>query len=268
MGVILSATSVSVTVSTLEELGKIDSREAMLIVEAAVVDDVIGLVLLSFVGAFGENVSPLTIVSIPFIAFLVWYGTAVFASEYMDRILKRIGRLGVIHGVEAFSLSILLILSFIAQEIGLASVLLAYAYGIGMAVHRYFAKKISSAVGFISAIFSPLFFIHVGYKLDLEYLFKVDLLSIIYLVVIIVVLGFLSKIVGCYLASRLMGLSHKSSLIISIGMVPRSEVAMIAATTAYELKLIGADLFAAYLIMVIATVIIPPILLRKIIGGS
>ncbi len=265
-GVILSATSVSVTVSALEEMGKLDSREAMLIVEAAVVDDVIGLVLLSFLSAFQQHVNYLWLLSIPFIAFLVWYGTAWFSSKYMDIIYKYIGRIGAIRGIEAFTIAILFILAFVAQELGLASVLLAYAYGIGVATHRYFAKRVKDSVGFIAAIFSPLFFIYVGYRLDIEYLSNIDLLSILYAVIIIVAFGFISKLVGCYLAARAMGLSHKSSLVIGIGMIPRSEVAMIAATISYEINLIGPDLFAAYLVMILATVIISPILLKKVMN--
>ncbi len=265
IGIVFSATSVSVTITTFEELGMLNTREAMLIVEAAVVDDVIGLVLLSFLGAFKEEVEYMTLLSIPVIAFLVWYGTAWFSSKYMDSVLKNIGKLRVFYGVEAFALAILFILAFLAQEIGLSSILLAYAYGIGLASHRYFAKKIGGAVGFISAVFAPLFFIYVGYKLDVEYLHSIDILSILYIVAVIIVLGFASKIIGCYIASRLIGLPHKSSLVVSIGMVPRSEVAMIASTLAYELGLIEADLFAAHLTMILATVLLAPIVLKKIL---
>jgi len=76
IGVILSATSVSVTVSTLEEMDKLDTREAMLIVEAAVVDDVIVLVLLNFLNIFSMEMNLIWIVLTPLIAFMIWYGTA------------------------------------------------------------------------------------------------------------------------------------------------------------------------------------------------
>ncbi|MET1160644.1 MAG: cation:proton antiporter [Thermoprotei archaeon] len=265
IGVVLAATSVSVTVSVFEELGKLDLPEATTIVEAAVVDDVIGLILLSFLSGTGSTVNPLVMFSIPFIAFIIWYSTAILASRYMDILLKKVLKIGAIKGIEAFSFSILLILAFIAEKIGLASILLAYAYGIGLATHRYFARKVEEYARMLSAIFAPLFFIYVGYRLDFEYLLSLDLFTIVYVVTVITVLGFLSKFIGCYIAARAVGYNHKSSLIIGIGMIPRSEVAMVAATAAYELELIASDLYAAYIVMILLTTILSPIILRRVV---
>lgn len=265
IGIILSATSVSVTVDALSEMNKIHTREAMLIVEAAVVDDVIGLILLSFLSSYEENIGLSNIVIVPLLAFIIWCLTAWFSSRYMDRVLKVMKKLNVLYGIEAVSLSILLMLAFIAHGIGLSFILLAYAYGIGMAVNRYFAKRIRESTGLIASVFAPLFFIYVGYKLDLEYLFMFELTSIIYVVIIIVGLGFLSKLAGCYISARLTGLDHKNSLTIGIGMIPRSEVAMVASTMAYELGLIEADIYAAVLVMIFSTVLLAPVLLKKIL---
>jgi len=146
--------------------------------------------------------------------------------------LKRVSKLKLEYGVEIFTISILFLLAFIAEEIGLSAVLIAYAYGIGLASHRYFASRKREAVGLISALFAPLFFIYVGYKLNIGYLMKINLASIAYLIIMIVLFGFISKIVGCYVFSRIVGLSHRSSLLIGVGMVPRSEVAMISASLA------------------------------------
>ncbi len=265
IGIILSATSVSITVDALSEMNKLNTREAMLIVEAAVVDDVIGLVLLSFLSTYENGINLLSMTVIPISAFIIWYFTAWFSSRYMDKILKTIGRLNVLYGVEASSLAILLMLAFVAHGIGLSYILLAYAYGIGLATNRYFAKRIRESTGLIAAIFAPLFFIYVGYKLDLEYLLAIDVASIIYVIIIMVLLGFISKLIGCYIGARLVGLRHKNALIVSVGMMPRSEVAMVASTLAYELELIEADLFAASLVMILSTALLTPILLRKII---
>jgi len=265
LGVVFSATSVSVTVSVFEELGKIDSKEAMYIIEAAVIDDVAGLVLLSFLYTIRSAINLLYTSLIPFAALAIWFGTAFLTSKYADGLLKEVGRLGVTRGTEAFAIAILFLLAFIAQEVGLASILLAYAYGVGLASHRYFAKKIASSSEILIAIFAPLFFITVGYKLDVSYLMTVSVAAIIGVSALITVLGFLSKLLGCYIASRALKLDHRSSLVISIGMIPRSEVAMIAAATAYSLELINTSIYTACIVMTLASVIISPIVLRRLV---
>jgi Kef-type K+ transport system membrane component KefB len=264
IGIILSATSVSVTVDTLSEMNKLNTKEAMLIIEAAVVDDVLGLILLSFLGAYKNGLDIFSLTVVPVSAFIVWYLTAWFSNKYMGSILKAIGRLNVLYGLESVSLAILLLFAFLGHSLGLSYILLAYAYGIGLASNRYFARKAYSATSLIAAIFAPLFFIYVGYKLDVEYLYSVNLLSIAYVLTIVTILGFLSKFVGCYLSARLVGLNHKSATVIGVGMIPRSEVAMVATALAYDLGLIKADLFAASLVMILSTVLVTPILLKKV----
>ena len=265
IGIILSATSVSITVDTLTELNRMNTREAMLIVEAAVVDDVIGLVLLSFLGGFRDNIDPFSLAIIPLSAFIIWYLTAWFSSRYMDKVLKTVGRLRVLYSIETVSLAILLILSSIAHGIGLSYILLAYAYGIGLATNRYFAKKIRESTRLFAAIFAPLFFIYVGYKLDIEYLFSMNLFTILLMSAVMIVLGFTSKLLGCYVSGRAVGLNHEKSLIVGVGMIPRSEVAMVASTLAYELELIEADLYASILIMILSTALLTPIILKKVL---
>uniref|UniRef100_A0A7C2Z8S8 Cation:proton antiporter n=1 Tax=Ignisphaera aggregans TaxID=334771 RepID=A0A7C2Z8S8_9CREN len=265
LGVVFSATSVSVTVSVFEELGMVDSKEAMYIIEAAVIDDVAGLVLLSFLYTTKSAANLLYISLIPFAAFAIWFGTAFLTSRYADDLLKEISRLGATRGIEVVAIAILFLLAFIAQELGLASILLAYAYGVGLASHRHFAKRIAGSSEILVAIFAPLFFITVGYNLDISYLMTVSVATVICVSALITVFGFLSKIVGCYISSRALKLDHKSSLIIGVGMTPRSEVAMIAATTAYSLGLIDTTVYVACIVMVLVSVIISPIILRRLV---
>ncbi|HDI02384.1 MAG TPA: cation:proton antiporter, partial [Ignisphaera sp.] len=169
LGVVLSATSISVTVKTFEELGALGSPEAQVIIGAAVVDDVIGLALLSIL--YGMSLNELDVVhsiGIPILAFSFWFATAWLANRYAPNLFKFILKLRLEAGITSLAFAIVLFLAYIASTIGLSTILLAYAFGLGIAGFRYVARKIEEALRVLTSIFAPLFFIYVGSRIDIE----------------------------------------------------------------------------------------------------
>ncbi len=262
MGVVLVATSISVTVKALEELGALSSREAQAIIGAAVVDDVIGLALLSVLhGIAYGGLNMLYIVGIPALAFGFWFGTAWASNTFAGRLFRTVLRLRLEAGIEALSFALVLLLAFFAQTIGLSTILLAYAFGLGVASFRYAARRIEEDMRVLTSLFSPLFFVYVGSRLDIEQILAAEIKGLIWITMVVLILGFASKILGCYVAARLIGFNSMQATIIGVGMVPRAEVALVAATMGLEMGLIDHSLFTATLLMVTVSLFTVPILL-------
>jgi len=263
LGVILSATSVGLTVSTLEEIGKLGTREANAIVGAAVVDDVLGLALLStLTGLALGKIDILLIPSISILAFVFWITVSVgigFASRFIYKLSTLIEPR---EGSVVVAFIILMGLSYIAVNMRLSAILLAYALGLGISSYRYIGRVIESRVSPLVTLFTPLFFVYAGIMLDIEEVAVLGLHSLLTLCVVLL-LGFLSKVVGCYIAARLMGFDKQKAMIIGLGMVPRAEVMLVAATLSYEERLIPTDVYLSTLMLVLVTSLLVPPLLKK-----
>ncbi len=270
LSVAFSATSVSITVKTLEELGRLGSIESRVIVGAAVVDDVLGLSLISImVGIATESLDPYTILGTTILAFAFWAGVVV-SSERMPKPLMKLSQL---MRVEAFYLTttfiLLILLSYLAIYVKLSAILLAYALGLGLSSHHYLRRRVASGIYPLVAIFTPLFFVYAGSLVDLEEVAHAFLTGT-YLVtaVIILIFGFISKILGCALTAKLLGFDRRTSLIVGIGMVPRAEVMLVTAAMALELGIMSYHVYSALLTLIIVSSIAVPIMLKKIYAGT
>jgi len=261
LGVILSATSVSVTVRTFEELGALSSVEAQTIVGAAVVDDVVGLALLGLIsGAAGLG----SIAIFAPAAFGLWFATAIVADRASKGLFKAVLSEPIEAGAEATALILTLLLAYIAMRVGLSAILLAYAFGMGIAGFRYAARRIGERLRVLALLFAPLFFVYAGYQVDLQKLASIGFGRTTMVVAVVLALAFISKILGCYIPARLSGLGGKSSLVVGVGMAPRAEVMAIAATLALERGVIDQSLYLALLLVVPVTSFVTPIIIRKL----
>ncbi len=262
VGVIFSATSVSLTVKTMDELGVLGGKEASTIMGAAVVDDVIGLALISTMNSlvYGAT-SIISVIEISALAFALWLAVSL-GFQVISRPFYRVAIKTYIEApLLTLSFIILLIFSYIAMYVRLSAILLAYALGLGIASHKFFARKVAMGIRPIVALFTPIFFVYVATLVDLNELLRVRIESFIAVTIILLLLGFFCKLIGCYVASRLLGFTHVDSLIIGIGMIPRAEVMLIALTIAYKMNLISTITYTSLLLMVpVYSLIVPPLL--------
>ena len=262
LGVAYSATSVSLTVKTLEELGRLGSREGRAIMGAAVVDDVIGLALVgTMVGVIKGAVDIATITSSTVIAFTFWFAVAI-SFEYVSKPLLRLASLDIEEGVLAATFIILLLLSYIASFVKLSAILLAYALGLGLSSHRYLSRRISSKVYPLVAILTPLFFVYAGTLVNIQRVFSMEFLAKGYTIIALVLFfGFVSKVAGCYSMARVIGFNNLESLVIGFGMVPRAEVMLVTAAIALELGALSNTTYTSLLVfLVVSSVVTPPII--------
>ncbi len=255
IGLILIATSVGVTVRSLLDLHVLDTNVGNTILGAAVIDDIIGIILLAFI--FGIE-SPLWVgfkIALYFVIFL-YVGI---------RLIEQILDIGEkIHLPKAFlsiTLSIFLIYSFFADKAGISAIIGSFVAGllIGQTVR---SSKIINDVKTIGyGFFIPLFFVWVGTIINIKSFLTIGLFTFI-----IIFISIIGKIIGCGLGATLSGLNFKESLQVGIGMIPRMEVALIIATYAITNNILIGDvadhILATTLILTIVTTIITPFLVK------
>ncbi len=265
IGVILSATSVSLTVKTLEELGALNSKEANAIVGAAVVDDVLGLALLSTLPGIKEGtISIDSIIGVSALAFAFWLAVS-YGFQLMSRpLFKTLMRTHMEAPLLTIIFIILMLLSYLASYIKLSAILLAYALGLGLASYPYLARRLTQDIGPIVSLFTPLFFVYAGVIVELEELVEYEITHYAFIVIVLIILAILSKVLGCYVAARIAGFSSIDSIIVGVGMMPRAEVMLTSATLSFQLGLIPTHVYTGILMILPVTTILVPILLKML----
>ncbi len=265
IGTALVATSIAITAMVLLELGKLQTKTAKAIMGAAVVDDVLGLILLS-TSVQVINGTPdafeIGIMVLKAVAFVV---VGLIASQYIRKFFVWVdgGRMAKKFPDFLFILAMTVAFgySFAAELIGLSAVVGAFLAGSSLSgIHPKNSKDLKEGAEYIHIIFASIFFISLGILVDFH---KVTPEVILFSVALIVV-GIISKIIGCYLPARLVKESHKDSLIIGVGMIPRGEVGMIIGMIGLTAGVFTQNIYTAVIVMCIVTTLIVPPMLRKL----
>ena len=263
IGTILTATSVSITVAVLKELGKIKSDIGQTIVSAAIIDDVIGIIVLTIVLGVSSGKGGYLGIIFKTLAFFV---CAIIAGFIVYRLFRWYDkRHPHSRRIPIYALGIALIFAYSAEHFfGIADITGAYIAGIvfcSLSDASYMESKID-----INAymIFSPIFFASIGLKTDLSGM-NMDLL---WFSIAFVIVGCLSKIIGCGGTSKLLGYSWKESLQIGEGMMVRGEVALIVATKGLSAGLVDSKYFTSVILLIIVSSMLVPVLLKKSFSNS
>ncbi len=264
IGLILVATSVGVTVRTLMDLHVLDSDVGATILGGAVIDDVLGIILLAFV--LGID-SPIYIGIKIIIFFLIFL---YLGLKIMDKILDLGDKIHLPKALLSISLAVFLIFSFFADKSGISGIIGAFVAGLIIG-HTLKSRKIIDDVQTIGyGLFIPLFFVWVGASLwegvsqDLSSFAAIGLLALVIIIVAIV-----GKIVGCGIGAKLAGMKNKESLQVGVGMIPRMELALIIVSSAISHGLLSSpkvehQILAATILLTIATTLIAPLLIKAV----
>jgi Kef-type K+ transport system membrane component KefB len=261
IGAAMVATSVGITARVLADLGVLDSNVARVILGAAVIDDILGLLVLAVVTGAGKGaisyftIGLVTLEAAGFIIFLIIIG---------KRLIPLVGpRLDFFKSKNApFALAVLfcLGLSAVASYIHLAAIVGAFMAGMVLAeldIQFKLSLKFESLYDFLV----PFFFVVMGTQVDLSVFTEVDLIQAALMLTIFAVLG---KLIGCGLGGITLGLKEAS--VVGVGMVPRGEVGMIVASIGLGMGVISTDLYAIVIFMVIVTTLLTPPILAKMIS--
>lgn len=258
IGVILTATSVSISVETLKEMGKLNTKAGNAILGAAIIDDILGIVALTIITSLADSSVNVVMVFIKIIGFFIFVG----AGGYLLHVLFQKWVKGYERDLQRFvilAFVICLLFSYCAEEFfGVADITGAFFAGLIITKTTH-TTYIARRFGILSYIFlSPVFFANIGLQVELPSMSPM----IIWFAVALVVVAVLTKIVGCGAGAKLCRYSNKDCIRIGAGMISRGEVALIVAAKGNTIGLISADLMGPIVIVVVITTIISPILLK------
>ncbi len=259
VGATLTATSTAIAASILLELRLMRDDVARTIMGAAVVDDILGLLVLSVV--VGMSHGTVNVVDIVFlmavaVAFIV---VAVLVGVYFfSRIVVRIQiagmKVGLKHGGFLIALAIAFLYSFIAEVIGLSAIVGAFLAGT-MFASTPLREDFTEGAGYLGAVFTPIFFISLGLQVNLQEVAAVP--SLILFAVVLAAVAVVTKVVGCVVPARLSKLSRHEALAVGWGMTPRGEVGLIVASTALAAAVVSDGLFSVIVLVLIVVSIVP-----------
>lgn len=266
VGVLLVATSVSISVQTLRELGKLKSKEGTTILGAAVLDDVLGIIILSvvlgFVAGGGAGAGGVTDLLWLLFRIVLFFGLAVAIGYYiLPRLLRWFSFLQTTETLLAFGIIAALIYGYGAELFGVAGIVGSYVCGLMLSLTSYREELSHKVESFSFPFFVPVFFVNIGLVAN----FREMSVEILWLSLILTVVAVLTKIVGCGLGARIARFNKKSSMVIGAGMVARGEVGLIVAMIGVERGIITTELFGTMVIVAIATTLVTPPLLKYFI---
>ena len=260
VGTVFTATSVSISVETLKELGKLSTRSGNAILGAALIDDVLGLILLTLITSASTGGVSLWMVLIKIAAFFaVTAGMGFFLHKGIQRWMTSARwnrkRFAVI------SVAFCFFYAYVAESVfGVADIIGAFCAGLIIS-HTARAIYVQSQCETVSYMFlSPIFFASVGLKVVLSSMNA----QVIMLSVVSILVAIITKVIGCGLGAKLFHYTNAESLRIGIGMISRGEVALIVANKGIASGMMDSVFLAPMILMVVASTIVTPILLRAV----
>ncbi|BDZ31751.1 cation:proton antiporter [Lactiplantibacillus sp. WILCCON 0030] len=264
LGVTFAATSVSISVAVLKELNALDGKEGTTILGAAVVDDVLAVLILSlmvslFGGEVGSKSSQSTNLGVTLAIQTAFFVSLFVVVKWLVPRLMKIGdALLVPTSVTLMSLVICFGLAYLADFIGLSAVIGAFFAGIAVGQTDYHEVIDDHIQPIGNAVFIPVFFVSIGLNMSFK-----GFMSDFWFIVVITVAAIATKLLGAGIGAKLAGFSWTSGYEIGAGMVSRGEMALIIAQIGYQGKLLSADRYSAVITAIILTTLIAPLLLRQ-----
>lgn len=258
IGVIMTATSVGITVQTLKELGKLKTELGTTIVSAAIIDDVLGIIVLTVVvGISGGSASGVGEILLKTLLFFVASGVLGFGMykifSFLDKRYTHTRRIPIL------SVALCFALAYVAEKyFGIADITGAYVAGVILCNIKD-ADYVDRRVNISSYMFfGPVFFASIGLKTDISNMtWALMAFSLSFVGVAIV-----SKVLGCGLAAKITGHTWKDSLICGVGMMTRGEVALIVTQKGLDVGLITAEQFTPVIMLIIFSSVLVPVLLK------
>ncbi len=271
-GATLTATSVGITARVLSDMNRLQSGEARIILGAAVIDDILGLIILGVVSGLIESskagdaaISLATVGIITGKAFGFLIIAVIIGNLTSRRLFDLVDRMRVRGVLLLFAVSFSLIFAYLASMVGLAPIVGAFAAGLVLAKTNQF-KSIEERLKPVSDVFTPIFFIMVGAAVDVRVFnpFKEENIPILLIALILFVVAVIGKFISGW-AVLVKGIKKK---VIGIGMIPRGEVGLIFAQVGLTYGVFSSELFSAVTVMVMLTTFIAPPLLKIAFSGE
>lgn len=267
LGVTFSATSVSISVEVLKELKRLKSKEGTTILGAAVIDDIISVIILSVLVSMFSNVAKAqgghhsSNLWMSFLLDALYFVVIFFLFEWIAPKMMRLGEhLKVASSVTLMSIVLCLGMAWLAEQMGLSDVVGAFFAGVAIAQTPYKQEVDSNIEPIGYAVFIPMFFVSIGLNMTFKGFFD-DLIFIVSLTI----LALITKWLGCGLGAKVLGMNYDSMNIIGSGMVSRGEMALIIAQIGYEAHLLSSEYYSGVIFVIILTTLAAPFMLKAAI---
>jgi len=259
LGLLLSATSVSISVQVLKEMDQLKSREGATILGAAVIDDILVILALAFLMSLAGGDVNLTKVILKKVLFFVC--AIVVGWKFVPFFLRKFSSLRVTETVISSALIICFIYAYLAEYTGVAAIIGSYIAGVAISVTE-FKHEIFEKVETISySIFVPVFFTSIGVAVQFT-----GIMDHLGFIIVLSLIAIFSKLIGSSIGAKVTGFSWRNSLGIGSAMVSRGEVALIIAAIGIENDLLNQDLFAVIVIVILVTTIVTPPMMKAFLN--
>jgi Kef-type K+ transport system membrane component KefB len=265
VGTACTATSIAITANVLKELGMLQTEAAKAIIGAAVIDDILGLLALSIsadlvVGSFSySEIAIVTGKAIAFIVIAAAFGILV-VSRYLVKLDAKPFAKKYPEFIFIFAMMVAFLYALCAEAVGLSAIVGAFIAGVSFKdVELHQSLSLKEGANYLGIIFASIFFVSLGILADIHAVTPDILLFLIVLTIVAII----TKVIGCGLPARMMGMCRKDALIVGFGMSPRGEVAMIVALIGLQTGIIGQGVYVAIIMMSLLTTLITPIIYRN-----
>ncbi|MFD1398213.1 cation:proton antiporter [Lacticaseibacillus suilingensis] len=259
LGITYAATSVSISVEVLKELNALDSKSGATILGAAVVDDILTVIILSVaVGVFGTGAKTAVPLWLTLIEQVLYFGLIYLVVKWLAPLVMHLAQhLLPVASVTLGSLLLCLGMAYLADLLGLSAVIGAFFAGVAVSETKYRAEvdQALEAIGY--GVFIPVFFVSIG--LNMRF---VGVLHDFWFIVILTGLALLTKWLGCGAGAKFAGMAWSDANIIGSGMVSRGEMALIVAQIGFDAHLLHRDFYSSVIIVIVLTTLIAPFMLK------
>jgi Kef-type K+ transport system membrane component KefB len=265
IGTALTATSIAITANVLKELGKLQTDAAKAIIGAAVIDDVLSLLVLGIStdvvsGTF--SAVGIVIIALKAIAFIVIAGA--FGLLIVSRYLERLDKTAFVQKYPEFIFIFVMMMAFLyamlAEAVGLSAIVGAFIAGVSFErIQLTQSRSLKEGADYLQIIFAAIFFVSLGILADFHALTP----EIVIFLVVLTLVAIITKVIGCGIPARLSGLCKKDALIVGFGMAPRGEVAMIVALIGLQEGIIDQGVYVTLVLMSLLTTLITPVIYRN-----
>ena len=261
VGAALVATSVGITARVLQSLGYLQTRMARVILGAAVIDDILALIVLALVsGMAGGQLRYAQVIVTAGLAFGFTGFLAFVGVKAMRRLVPLVHRLRLEHSMFVFGLVLLLGLSYLANYIEIAAIIGAFMAGLLLADYSH-ESEMHGQMHAIGELLMPFFFVDIGMRVTGRSFTEG---STVLFVVLLIVVAALTKLVGCGLGAARLG--WRDATAIGVGMIPRGEVGIVVAQLGLTSQVLSGTLYSSLVAMAVVTTLMVPPILQRILG--
>lgn len=266
VGTAITATSIAITAHVLREMGRLNSRPAKILIGAAVIDDVLGLMVLAISTGVAKGSFSVQQAGMVVISAILFFTIAVLLIPFISEITSRVNRWAEGSGhpqvILLLALAVAFAYSAISELIGLSAIVGAFVAGVTLESSSI--KGYRDGAAYLEMIFSSIFFVSLGVVMNLK---EVNL-GIGLFVIALIAVAILTKVFGCFIPAFMSGLNRRESLIVGFGMVARGEVASIVALFGLSAGLLTQTVYTAIMLVAVSTTLITPIILKRLYAGA